>query len=112
VLDEADRLLSDTFAEHLATILAHIPARRQTLLFSATMTEDPDDLALVGCSAPVFKWAVTSSYVACLLLPVHAVHRMEQKRGEGDPQFDFEVLYSILIHVPALNPIPTTGRRR
>ncbi|GET03738.1 probable ATP-dependent RNA helicase DDX49 [Rhizophagus clarus] len=39
VLDEADRLLSDTFAEDLATIFDTIPKKRQTLLFTATMTE-------------------------------------------------------------------------
>jgi superfamily II DNA/RNA helicase len=36
VLDEADRLLSLGFAEEVARLLALLPARRQTLLFSAT----------------------------------------------------------------------------
>ncbi|KQW43862.1 RNA helicase [Pelomonas sp. Root662] len=36
VLDEADRLLSQGFAEELQRVLALLPARRQTLLFSAT----------------------------------------------------------------------------
>ena len=36
VLDEADRLLDLGFADELARILALLPARRQTLLFSAT----------------------------------------------------------------------------
>ncbi|CAG8441034.1 7967_t:CDS:2 [Rhizophagus irregularis] len=40
VLDEADRLLSDTFAEDLAVIFDTIPKKRQTLLFTATMTEN------------------------------------------------------------------------
>ncbi|TPX31431.1 hypothetical protein SmJEL517_g05230 [Synchytrium microbalum] len=44
VMDEADRLLHATFAEDLATILEHIPNKRQTLLFSATMTSDLKDL--------------------------------------------------------------------
>lgn len=61
--------------EHLATILAHIPARRQTLLFSATMTEDAAGLARVGCAAPIFKWAVTSSYVPALRSSVAMVTR-------------------------------------
>ncbi|RUS25425.1 hypothetical protein BC938DRAFT_472191 [Jimgerdemannia flammicorona] len=39
VLDEADRLLSSTFASDLETILSHVPSKRQTLLFTATMTE-------------------------------------------------------------------------
>jgi ATP-dependent RNA helicase RhlE len=37
VLDEADRLLDAGFADELARVLALLPGRRQTLLFSATM---------------------------------------------------------------------------
>jgi ATP-dependent RNA helicase RhlE len=36
VLDEADRLLSQGFAEELQRVLALLPAQRQSLLFSAT----------------------------------------------------------------------------
>jgi superfamily II DNA/RNA helicase len=36
VLDEADRLLATGFAEELQRVLAQVPMRRQTLLFSAT----------------------------------------------------------------------------
>ncbi|KAJ1666667.1 putative RNA helicase [Coemansia sp. RSA 1813] len=38
VLDEADRLLTDTFASDLAVIMREIPKTRNTLLFTATMT--------------------------------------------------------------------------
>ena len=44
VLDEADRLLEPGFAEELAAVLALLPARRQNLFFSATLT--PAVLAL------------------------------------------------------------------
>ena len=44
VLDEADRLLEPGFAEELAALLALLPARRQNLFFSATLT--PAVLAL------------------------------------------------------------------
>jgi ATP-dependent RNA helicase RhlE len=37
VLDEADRLLSLGFADEIAAVLALLPARRQSLLFSATL---------------------------------------------------------------------------
>jgi ATP-dependent RNA helicase RhlE len=37
VLDEADRLLDLGFADEIARVLAWLPARRQTLLFSATL---------------------------------------------------------------------------
>ena len=38
VLDEADRLLEPSFEAELRGILSVLPAQRQTLLFSATMT--------------------------------------------------------------------------
>jgi len=38
VLDEADRLLEPSFEPELAVVLASLPPRRQTLLFSATLT--------------------------------------------------------------------------
>jgi len=45
VLDEADRLFCDGFEKHLAAILAAMThPRRQTLLFSATMTHSLEDL--------------------------------------------------------------------
>lgn len=46
VLDEADRLLSQTYADDLNRLLTDfIPAKRQTLLFSATMTPEIESLA-------------------------------------------------------------------
>jgi ATP-dependent RNA helicase DDX49/DBP8 len=38
VLDEADRLLEPSFEEELGAALRVLPAQRQTVLFSATMT--------------------------------------------------------------------------
>jgi 4a-hydroxytetrahydrobiopterin dehydratase len=40
VLDEADRMLSLGFREELEQVIASLPARRQNLLFSATLPED------------------------------------------------------------------------
>ncbi|ORX51919.1 DEAD-domain-containing protein [Hesseltinella vesiculosa] len=39
VLDEADRLLTPTFAKELGVIFNAMPEQRQTLLFTATMTD-------------------------------------------------------------------------
>lgn len=39
VLDEADRLLEDNFGKQLQTIFSVLPKQRQTLLFSATITD-------------------------------------------------------------------------
>lgn len=45
VLDEADRLFDLGFADELARVLALLPERRQTLLFSATFPEAVEALA-------------------------------------------------------------------
>ncbi|KAG0039237.1 putative RNA helicase [Podila clonocystis] len=45
VLDEADRLLSETFADDLGGIFSVLPEKRQTLLFTATMTDSILELA-------------------------------------------------------------------
>ncbi|KAJ6110956.1 ATP-dependent RNA helicase drs1 [Penicillium sp. IBT 16267x] len=53
VLDEADRMLEDGFADELNEILTTIPKSRQTMLFSATMTETIDKLIRVGMNRPM-----------------------------------------------------------
>lgn len=53
VLDEADRMLDDGFADELNEILKTIPMSRQTMLFSATMTEQVDKLIRAGLKKPV-----------------------------------------------------------
>ena len=53
VLDEADRMLEDGFADELNEILTTIPKSRQTMLFSATMTDRVDKLIRIGLNRPV-----------------------------------------------------------
>lgn len=52
VLDEADRMLEEGFADELNEILGKIPRSRQTMLFSATMTSKVDDLIRAGLQRP------------------------------------------------------------
>ncbi len=52
VLDEADRLLELGFGDELRQVLAELPPRRQTLLFSATFPPDIEALAAAGLHAP------------------------------------------------------------
>ena len=53
VLDEADRLLDLGFADELAHILALLPAKRQSLFFSATFPQAVQALADALLHAPV-----------------------------------------------------------
>ncbi|KAH8998900.1 DEAD-domain-containing protein [Lactarius hatsudake] len=53
VLDEADRMLSDGFADELGEIIKACPVSRQTMLFSATMTDSVDELIKMSLNKPV-----------------------------------------------------------
>ncbi|TYZ60059.1 hypothetical protein PybrP1_005745 [[Pythium] brassicae (nom. inval.)] len=60
VLDEADRLLDVSFAKDLGFILDRMPARRQTLLFSATMTANLERLEAMAMT-DAFRFDATPS---------------------------------------------------
>jgi Superfamily II DNA and RNA helicases len=53
VLDEADRMLDLGFARELNAVFAALPAQRQTLLFSATFTDDIRAMAAGILRGPV-----------------------------------------------------------
>ena len=53
VLDEADHMLDMGFIHSLRKIAKHIPLKRQTLLFSATMPKDIEELAATYLRDPV-----------------------------------------------------------
>lgn len=53
VLDEADHMLDMGFIHALRTIAKHLPHKRQTLLFSATMPKDIEEIAETYLRDPV-----------------------------------------------------------
>uniref|UniRef100_A0A8C1YVT1 DEAD (Asp-Glu-Ala-Asp) box polypeptide 49 n=1 Tax=Cyprinus carpio TaxID=7962 RepID=A0A8C1YVT1_CYPCA len=57
ILDEADRLLEQgctDFTKDLEVILSAVPAKRQTLLFSATLTDTLQQLQSIAMNRPFF----------------------------------------------------------
>ncbi|KAJ2451829.1 nucleolar DEAD-box protein required for synthesis of 60S ribosomal subunit [Coemansia sp. RSA 2336] len=53
VMDEADRMLDDGFEDELTEIIKSCPQKRQTMLFSATMTDNVDKLVRLSLHKPV-----------------------------------------------------------
>nr|XP_060641070.1 probable ATP-dependent RNA helicase DDX49 [Anolis sagrei ordinatus] len=73
VLDEADRLLEQgctDFTQDLETILAALPSGRQTMLFSATLTETLSQLQRIAMNQPFF-WESSSE--------VRTVEQLDQR---------------------------------
>jgi len=53
VLDEADRMIEEHFADQLKELIRLCPRGRQTMLFSATMTDQVEELTCLSLNQPV-----------------------------------------------------------
>lgn len=78
ILDEADRCLDMGFTQTMNAIIANLPPKRQTLLFSATQTKSVKDLARLSLKDPCYvsvhenskfstPMGLEQSYVVCNL---------------------------------------------
>lgn len=84
ILDEADRLLELGFSAEIHELVRMCPKKRQTMLFSATMTEEVDDLIKLSLSKPLRLSADPSAKrPATLTEEVVRVRRMREANQEA-----------------------------
>jgi ATP-dependent RNA helicase RhlE len=89
VLDEADRLLDEGFADELTRVLALLPDRRQNLLFSATFPPAVQSLAeLLLCEPARIDVAVTPETAPII----------EQRSIAVDPERRTQLLRHLIQH--------------
>lgn len=83
ILDEADRMLEEGFHDELIEVVRCCPGSRQTMLFSATMTDSVNDLVKMSLSNPVKLFVDSKNATAKGLLQefVRVRNGREQERS-------------------------------
>jgi len=90
VIDEADRIMAQGFEEEMRQILRILPSeKRQTALFSATMTEKVKEIAGISLKKPIFVDADGDKKTA-------TVETLEQGYVVADSDVRFRLLFTFL----------------
>lgn len=84
VLDEADRMLEVGFEDELNEIIRQCPRKRQTMLFSATMTDKVDELVKLSLDRPVRIFVDPKRATAKNLIQEFVKVRERQSGGRGE----------------------------
>lgn len=84
VLDEADRMLEVGFEDELNEIIRQCPRKRQTMLFSATMTDKVDELVKLSLDRPVRIFVDPKRATAKNLVQEFVKVRERQSGGRGE----------------------------